>query len=358
MRLIDQNILFILRATQHGGTEKVVLELCEALAPRVNKIAIASCSKGIDQKELEKLGVQHYEIPDIECKKICNIIRIRKIIKTIIKKDKITIIHTHHRMAAFYCQLIKSKGLIFINTSHTVFYNKKYLTQFAFSGMKLIACGRTVKESLVNFQGIDSQRIKVISNSVKPYNSTIIPIKEITDAINEDYIVAGFIGRLSKEKGLIHLVDAVKNIPKLKIKFFIVGAGDDEINIKKRIQKYGIEKKFCFLGYRNDAQNIAKQLDYIVLPSLQEGLPLVPIEAFSVGKPVIATNIEGTSEIIDNGVNGLLVPPGNVADLSKAISSMTKEKCIEFGENAYKKYLACFSYKVFRNEYINYYEGL
>lgn len=357
MELKNQNILFFSRSTQHGGTENIVLQLCEVIKPYVNKIVVMAAD-GFNIVPLERMGIKFYSIPDIEKKDLSTIIVVRKRLQSVVRKEQISIIHTHHRMAAFYCQIINNRGLTLINTLHNDFYDKRILTQFALRNMNLIACGKNVKKSLIDYQKIDAKRVTVITNSIKPFNGEIDKIPIIEKIKKEGYIVAGVIGRLSKEKGVINLVEVVKKLSDHRIRFIIVGTGDEENNIKRKIREYGLENRFIFLGYRTDAQNIAIQLDYLIIPSLKEGLPLVPIEAFSVGRTVIGTDVGGTAEIIDDGVNGLLVPPQNDIDLRRAIESMTRERIRAFGENAYQKYIRCFSYDVFQEAYLNYYKGL
>ena len=131
MKLADQNILFIARAPMHGGTENVVVQLCELLKPLVNNIVVCAGS-GFDREVLKREGIKFYEIPDLENKSISNVVHISKTISNIVKKEKITVIHTHHRMAAFYVTLLNLyKKCCFINTSHNTFYNKKMLTRYS-----------------------------------------------------------------------------------------------------------------------------------------------------------------------------------------------------------------------------------
>ena len=121
-----------------------------------------------------------------------------------------------------------------------------------------------------------------------------------------------------------------------------------------------LENYIVFLGYRSDIQNIMSQLDFVVLSSLWEGFPLTPIEAFSVGKTVVGTAVDGTQEIIINRVNGLLVKAKDIIELSEAINLLIEN--IEFRnllqKNAKQSYLEEFSFEKLSKQYIDYYEGL
>ncbi len=98
-------------------------------------------------------------------------------------------------------------------------------------------------------------------------------------------------------------------------------------------------------------------MDFIVLSSLWEGLPLTPIEAFSVGKTVVATSVDGTVEIVEDGKNGFLAEPRNPGQLAKKIIYLIthKEKRIKMEEAALKCYNEEFSFRVFSNRYLKFY---
>ena len=359
MQLQDQNVLFFTRTMALGGTENVILHLCEVLNPLVNKIVVCSAG-GVNEARLNEMGIKHYTIPDIENKSIHNLTLVPHTLKKIIKKEKITLIHTHHRMAAFYVQmLLNIKDIPLINTSHTAFYDKKALTHIAFHRFNMIACGEGVKKSLVEGLGFDSGRVKVICNGVKRTQiQDIDSINEIEKAKMDGKQVFAVIGRLSKEKGVEYIVKAIPLIKRKDVLCVIVGNGPEETKLKTLVTEQKVEDRCIFLGYRTDVVNIISQVDFLVQPSLQEGLPLVPIEAFSAGKTVIGTRIDGTSEIINNKENGILVPPGDEKELAKAIDYMCNidRCCLE--RNAIETYETKYSFEVFSNEYIKYYEAL
>lgn len=115
-----------------------------------------------------------------------------------------------------------------------------------------------------------------------------------------------------------------------------------------------------FLGYRTDIQSIITQLDFIVLSSLWEGLPLTPIEAFSVGKTVVATGVDGTLEIVKDKENGVLVKPKDSRDLAEGINWILKhpEQRIEMEKRAKTTFEEQFSFETLSKNYIDYYRSL
>ncbi len=359
MVLQEQNILFFTRTMSLGGTENVILQLCEIFKPLVNKIVVCS-SGGINEDKLAENGIRHYTIPDIERKSLPNLICISNTVRRIIDDEKITVIHTHHRMAAFYCQLIgAARKVICINTSHTAFYDKKLLTHIAFRNFFLLACGEGVKDSLVNGLGFKEEGITVICNGVKSDTSCKRdPIPEIQTAKQLGKTVFSVIGRLSEEKGVEYLIRAMKHLNHENLLCVIVGDGPEESKLRKLTEELQLKEMTVFLGYRKDVPNIIRQVDFLVQPSLQEGLSLTLIEAFSEGRTVIATKISGSSEIVKDSYNGLLVSPANGIELADAIRKMCSLDRSELEKNAFTTYREKYSFTVFSQKYIQFYESV
>ena len=356
MILKEQNLLFFTRTMGLGGTENVVLQLCEIFKPLVNNVVVCS-QGGINVNKLQQMGIKHYNIGDPEKKDPFNILNNCRILRDIVKKERVTVIHTHHRMAAFY---VKITGLyrscMFINTSHNTFTNKKILTRIAFKNANLIACGEKVKNNLTDFFGLDN--VSVIHNAVKPFVGEVVVDDRLQSAKNDGKFLIGNIGRLSEQKGMEYFIESIPLILKKhpETQFFIVGMGESEEKLRRMSKGFPVS----FLGYRDDVQNIMSQLDLVVLSSLWEGLPLTPIEAFSVGKTIVATGVDGTLEVVNDKVNGLIVGVKNPVDLAEkvcwVISHPEEKTKMEF--EAQKKYLNDFSFDALANSYIDYYKGL
>lgn len=362
MKLEEQNILFISRSTSHGGTENVILQLCEVLKPHTNKVIVCTAN-GINSKILSDMGIKFYSIPDIEKKDLGTINKVISTIKRIIKRENITVIHIHHRMAAFYVSLLGLyKKCTFIATGHNTFYDKKALTRFSYKHCNVIACGDMVKRNLTDYYKLPESQVTVIHNAIKPFDGQLVSIKEIQDARNEGYTVIGNIGRFSEQKGMKYYIRAARKVvnKNKKVCFFIIGDGEERKKIESMVNQYFPNGEMKMLGYRTDIQNVMSQLDFIVLSSLWEGLPLTPIEAFSVGKTVVATAVDGTLEIVRNNQNGLLVQSKNVEELAEAILQLVDhpELVCKLEKKAYETYKNEFSFQTLSNQYINYYENI
>ena len=300
-------------------------------------------------------------LEDIELKTPRVLLGNLKRLKNILKEEDITVVHTHHRMAAFYTEILGlHKKCYCINTCHNTFYDKKFLTRLAYRHIKLIACGGMVKKNLTDFFGIPDQLVEVIYNAVKPFDGKMIPDLTIEKLKAEGCFLVANVGRLSEQKGMEYFIRAVPDVIKKHpdTRFLIVGDGEDRQKLVQLSEDLKVNDCIIFMGYRSDIQNIMSQTDLVVLSSLWEGFPLTPIEAFSVGKTVVATAVDGTVEIVDDGKNGILIEPKNPEQIAEKViwiqEHLEEKKKME--SEAKEEYEREFSIDEFKRNYRAYYE--
>jgi glycosyltransferase involved in cell wall biosynthesis len=145
-------------------------------------------------------------------------------------------------------------------------------------------------------------RLEDVSGPDPPYDGSIV-----------------YFGRLSTEKGLITLIDAVKDI---SVTLKLIGTGPLELDLKEKCQREGI-KNVVFTGYqkKNELTAEVRSALFCILPSeWYENLPMSILEAFALGKPVIGARIGGIPELVKDNVTGLTFEPRNISDLRKKIS--------------------------------------
>lgn len=130
-----------------------------------------------------------------------------------------------------------------------------------------------------------------------------------------------FAGRLAEQKRVADLLFALDLLQHVRddVKTWIVGSGPLERELKERARAHRLEAKVSFLGHRADVPRLLSAADVCVLPSAYEGLPNIVLEAMCSEVPVVATAAPGTTELIEDGVSGLLVPVGKPAELTRAM---------------------------------------
>jgi colanic acid/amylovoran biosynthesis glycosyltransferase len=135
-----------------------------------------------------------------------------------------------------------------------------------------------------------------------------------------------FVGRLAAEKGVPVLLDSLVQLtqeyPDLVLT--LVGDGESRADLEQKVATLGLSDRVRFLGYQSQTavrQHIQAS-DVFVLPSFAEGVPVVLMEAMAAGIPVVSTQIAGISELVENGVSGYLVPPGDADVLAVRIKEL------------------------------------
>jgi glycosyltransferase involved in cell wall biosynthesis len=150
--------------------------------------------------------------------------------------------------------------------------------------------------------------------------------------ISPDSLVVGYVGWLIPIKGITHLVNAMAEVVQRHPSslLVLVGKGDEkgeeEVKLCKQVENLGIVDNVRFLGWRPDVNEIIGCFDIFALPSLNEGMGRVLVEAMSAGLPIVASRVGGIPDLVKHGENGLLVPPANPGALERAISDLLGDK--------------------------------
>jgi len=145
--------------------------------------------------------------------------------------------------------------------------------------------------------------------------------------IAADVPVVGSVGRLAKQKGYDHFVEAAAILARTNadIRFLLVGGGEEEQSLRALVQKLNLADKFIFAGARDDAPQLLQIMDVFVSSSLWEGLPTVILEAMLAGVPVVATTVAGTTELVEDGATGVLTMPADPPGLSNAVAAVLQQ---------------------------------
>ena len=210
---------------------------------------------------------------------------------------------------------IKSKISGFLNT---------YLTDI------YIAVADAVKDNLIQ-SGIPAEKIRVVYNGVEAVEEISDEKKQLIRSsmgIKEDETVFGIFARLEPVKGHKYFIKAARNLIKSGhlAKFIIAGAGSLEESLKKRAESYNIENDVIFTGFIDDTKELLNIIDVNVISSESEAMSLSILEAMSLQKPTIATDVGGNSQLVITGKTGILVGPGDSTSLSEAMIKFIDNK--------------------------------
>ena len=174
--------------------------------------------------------------------------------------------------------------------------------------------------------GVAREKISVRHNSISPAPP---PGADEVDALRrrlglngEERIILS-VGRLSREKGHVDLVEALGELRRLNagldFKLLIVGEGPERERVERAGVSVGVGDRIVFAGHTDDVRPFYSLADVLVLPSHSEGSPLVLLEAMSAGLPVVATRVGGVPEIVSDGESALLVAPRDARGMAAAL---------------------------------------
>ncbi len=202
----------------------------------------------------------------------------------------------------------------------------------------------TGKEIIMREEGVKDDKVTVIYNGVDidRFTGNFIrdKVKERLGFSSDDFIVC-CVGNLRSVKGHSYLIEAAPGIIKEfpNTKFMIVGSGPEEGFLANEVKRLGLTDAVVFLGSRDDIPEMISIADICALPSLSEGFSNAILEYMAAGKPVIATKSGGNPEIIEDGINGMLVDPANSAQIEEAIKGLINDskKRIGIAESAFVK---------------------
>ena len=190
------------------------------------------------------------------------------------------------------------------------------------------------------YNGIDTNELKFLpkEEARKFIESKIVSLREMSRR-DKNYILLGTIANLYKNKGIEYLILAIAKISNdNRFNLVIIGDGPEKANLEKLIKKKNLENRIFMIGYVPNAYRYLKAFNLFVLPSIKEGQPWVILEAMAASLPIVATNIAGIPEMIENEKSGLLVEPADSEALSLAIEKMLTHPSLsqECAKNAFK----------------------
>ncbi len=175
--------------------------------------------------------------------------------------------------------------------------------------------------------GLDSDLVTVLPNPA-PRVPTLPPRAELRRAlgVSEEGLVLGFAGRLTAQKALDDLLEALVAVPEAVL--LLLGDGPERDRLERRARELGLgdRARFLGLGDRDGVLRLFAAADAAVLSSAWENFPHTVVEALAVGTPVVATAVGGVPEIVRDGVNGLLVPAGDSTALAAALRRVVEDE--------------------------------
>ena len=353
-------VVHILHKFTYGGLEVVLVNMINSMKDQGFEHTIISlkdyspemCSR-IDEE------IEVYSINKRDGKDLRSYWALRKLLRQV----NPNIVHTYNIGAIDYViSSLMMKGILRFHSEHgrdisdPTGANKKYqLIRRLLSPLlkKIIVVSNELADWLTKDVGIKSHKIVTIYNGVdiNKFKQCNFDAKKLLKEklFNTNDIIIGTVARLDPIKNHILLIEAysrlIKRRPNIKAKLIIVGDGPCSEQLHNLILRYELEDNVIMPGSMINITEVMAALDIYVQSSIAEGVPMTILEAMSSSVPVISTDVGGISEVIDDKVEGLLVPSKDVDAMECAIESMLLDEQIrkEYGGNARMKIENVFS---------------
>jgi glycosyltransferase involved in cell wall biosynthesis len=190
---------------------------------------------------------------------------------------------------------------------------------------RYIAVSEANARYLVEQKGLPARKITVIHNGcdIGRFDPRLAPSPGLRErlGIGPADPVLLVLGRLEPQKGHRVLLDALPEVLRRfpRTRLVCVGEGTLQGELESHARRLGVSGAVHFAGYQADVASWLALADLTVLPSFYEGLPLAAIESLAAGRAIVATDVDGTPEVVVDGQTGLLVPPGDATRLSHAV---------------------------------------
>ena len=321
-----KNVLHLCESSETGGAESVLIRLVEGLDKNRYRSMVCLLSDGWLKDELEKRRIETVVIPQPHSFDVRWLFRAYRLLKD----HRIHVMHSHEFATNVYASFLSwITGVPVVATAHGKNYygdrwRRRAAYRFAARHSTMVAVSNDLKRFLTESIGIPPGDICVVHNGIDLHQYSANEANSAMRAelgVGSDQRVIGTVGNLFAVKGHTYLLKACKAVASSypNILVLIAGEGDQLGRLQKEAADLGIAANVRFLGFRDDVPALLHAMDIFVLPSLSEGLPLSILEALALGKPVVATNVGGIPEVVQNGLTGFLVPPRSPEALAEKI---------------------------------------
>lgn len=333
-----------------GGAQETVIETCASIdQERFATQIIAGPQTGPEGElitEVQKQGIPLTIIPEIvrEVNPIKDLIATWKLVN-IFKREQPHIVHTHSsktgiigRWAARFARVP-----VIVHTVHgwahhpyqNAFTRGVYIflerITIPFTDRLIAVSTLNVKKGLKDKIG-SRDKYTVIHSciNIEAFSRSTVDSSLLKKSLGLDGSgpVVGTVSRLSRQKNPLDFVKMAalvkRQIPQAK--FLFVGDGPLREETEALIRECGLVRDVVLTGLRRDVPDLLRCMDIFTLTSLWEGLPRVIPQAMVAGLPVVAHNIDGNAEIIQNGSNGFLIPPGDVVSMADRVVQLYKDQ--------------------------------
>lgn len=319
-------ILIVRPLVDRGGAPRVIIQLVQGLKQQGVDVFVASAG-GEWLPFLEDI-VPCYRLPLYPSSPL-NVVRSIFKLNDIVKREKIDLINSHHRFSGIVSNLYAYfRKIPVVSTVHEIKQDKTFLSRLTV-GQYAIVFSKFVKQYLQETCGLNPDRVFLVPMGVSVHIPEPLTVAQVRASLGlvDNLPVVACIARFSEEKGCEIFLQAIAKVlvAGYHAQFLLVGDGPIRNELIHLTHDLHLNGYILITGWREDIFSIISLADFLVLPSFSEAIGISILEGLFFGKPTIASRVGGIPEVIEDGRNGLLVPPGDPDRLAQAIIGLLEK---------------------------------
>lgn len=356
------HIVHVLGSFEIGGAERVALSLVKTQLQNGARVTVVALSDAdpILQEQFHAVGATTRIF--LRTMRGVDLLLARRLSK-FFKAEKVSLVHTHNPLANIYAAMAaRWSKLPVVYTKHGDAIDHGFRMwlrrRAARMNNTVVAVSEATADMAMTLGEHAGERPQVIENGVdcevfQP-NSESRSAMRTSLGMTDDQCVLGSIARLQPVKRHDIQLDAVEPLLNERVRIVVCGDGPLGETLNARVNDSANCNFISMLGNRNDVGELLTAYDIFVLSSEREGLPLVILEAMASGTPVVATAVGGIPKVIEDGVNGFLVPevsPDSFRTVLEKVLSLSPDRLAEIGRTARDHILAKYSTRAMAESY-------
>ena len=318
--MIGRRILHVCDSLQIGGAERVLVGLAAGLVARGARVTVACSAGGSLALEAERAGVDVRMLGTGPVKRRFDAAFAGALAQLIVNEPP-DLVHTHMYASTVAATLALQQSripLVVHEHSEAGWRDREARRSAAVAHRRsavVIAVSGAIRRRLVDVDGVAPAKVRVLHNTLPRLPGRAVGVVGLP---RPDGPLVGVVARLQPEKGVAVFVRAAARLAQSvpDAGYVVVGDGPQRGMLERLAADLGAA--VTFLGFRPDGPALMGGLDLLVIPSLTEGTPLVLLEGAAAGVPLVATAVGGIPEQVRDGIEGVLVPPGDDRALADA----------------------------------------
>lgn len=335
-------VLYLIDSLGMGGAERTLATTVDSIAGGLVEPRVCVLQDRDDNpvaETIRAMGVPVDSVPVRRLRDPSALVRLRRYVRSM----ETQLIHCHLEFAvSLGAPVAVSLGVPAVATVHTFdepvldvresMHQALYRWSLRRANSAVIALSEAARRHIVDVVRLPGRKVRVIYNGVRldrfaPGDQATRNATRSLLGVDDERPLVATVSVLRREKGIGDLIEAMPAIlERLQARLLVVGDGEDRDRLEGLAAGLGLEDDVRFLGHRDDIPQILAATDLFVLPTRGDMLPTVIAEAMACGLPVVATDVGSVSEMVDDGVTGLLAPPGSPAVLAERLLSLLTDR--------------------------------